>query len=191
MLSLQGHWGETMGSQTMMLKKSWIILVSFTFMSLLFYSSAPALDSEINRATLRGLAGVRVLVEDLAPEIETSGLTRDKLQGQIEQKLKNAKIKVLTQEECLKTPGEPYLYIILNANAIRPKGDAYAYSIDIGLIQNVVLQRNPTLKGYAITWSTGGIGSIEKEFLDRLRESVDDLVNIFVQAYLNENSKKK
>ncbi len=190
MLLLQDHRGGTMGSQTMF-KKSWMILVSITFMSLLFCSSAPALDSEMNRATLRGLAGVRVLVEDLAPEIEKGGLTRDKLQGQIEQKLKDAKIKILTQEECLKTPGEPYLYIILNANAIRPKGDAYAYSIDIGLIQNVMLQRNPTLKGYAITWSTGGIGSIEKEFLDRLRESVDDLVNIFVQAYLNENSKKK
>ena len=43
-----------------------------------------ALNSEINRATLKGLRGVRVLVEDLAPEVEREGLVKDQLQKSVE-----------------------------------------------------------------------------------------------------------
>jgi len=77
------------------------------------------------------------LVEDLAPSIEQAGLVKDHVQVEVERSLRNAGIKALTQEECLKTPGEPYLYIILNLNPIRSVGEYYSYSIDIGVIQNV------------------------------------------------------
>jgi hypothetical protein len=42
-----------------------------------------------------------------------------------------------------------------------------------------------------VTWSTGGVGSIEKEFVSRLSDSVEDLVNVFIKAYLSVNSRKK
>ena len=35
------------------------------------------LNSEMNRSTLHGLKGMRVLVEDLAPEVEREGLAKD------------------------------------------------------------------------------------------------------------------
>ena len=150
-----------------------------------------ALDSEPNRQTLRGLQGVKVLVEELSSDIERLGLTKNQLAADTEAKLRKAGIKVLTQEECLQTPGEPYLYVNININTGKPGDDKYSYSIDIGVIQNVLLQRDTRVKSYSVTWSTGGVGVIEKEFVGRLRASVDEVVNIFVSAFYSVNPKKK
>jgi hypothetical protein len=153
-------------------------------------SAALALDSDINRETLRGLKGMRVLVEDLAPEVEKAGLTKNQLQADIEDRLRKAGIKTLTQDECFATPGEPYLYVNISLNFRKGDPNIYSFSIDIGVIQNVTLDRNPKQKTYAATWSTGGVGSIEKELLSRLKGSVDDLLDLFIKAYLAVNPKK-
>jgi len=149
------------------------------------------LDSEPNRQTLRGLQGVKVLVEDLGSDIERLGLTKAQLTVDTETKLRKAGIKVLTQEECLQTPGEPYLYVNININTGKPGDDKYSYSIDIGVIQNVLLQRDPRTKSYSVTWSTGGVGIVEKESVGSLRTSVDEVVNLFVTAFDSVNPKKK
>lgn len=148
-----------------------------------------ALNSETNRSTLRGLAGVRVLIEDLPPEVQQEGVTKTRLQADVEQKLRTAGIKPLTQEECFKTPGEPYLYLNINLNSLKTEVDHYAFSIDIGVIQNVSLLRTPDQATYAITWSTGGVGLIGKKRLADLQDSVWDLLSIFIKAFLSVNSK--
>jgi len=152
--------------------------------------SALALDSDVNRETLRGLKGVRVLVEDLASEVGKAGLTKNQLQADIEDKLRKAGIKALTQDECFATPGEPYLYVNINLNFRKADPNIYSFSIDIGVIQNVTLDRDPKQKTYAATWSTGGVGSIKQEFLPRLKDSVDDLLDLFIKSYLAVNPKK-
>lgn len=162
----------------------------FTILAFMaFVSTSSALNSEANRSTLKGLVGVRVLVEDLAPEMERSGLRKTKLHTDVEQRLKKGGVKVLTQEECLKTAGEPYLYININTAVGKPQSNLYLYSIDIGLIQNVVLERDPKVTTYAITWSTGGVGLIEKELLNQLGESVLNIVDMFIEAHQSVNKK--
>ena len=153
-------------------------------------ASSWALNSETNRATLRGLAGVRVLIEDLPSEVLQEGLTKTRLHADVELKLRTAGIKTLTQDECFKTPGEPYLYVNINLSTLKAESDHYAYSIDIGLIQNVTLLRDPGQATYAITWSTGGVGLIGKKRLSELQDSVGDLLSIFVKAFLSVNPKQ-
>jgi hypothetical protein len=154
-------------------------------------SPAFSLDLEPNRQTLRGLQGVKVLIEDLGADFERLGLIKSQLQTDVEAGLRKAGIRVLTQEECYKTPGEPYLYVNININTGKPGDGKYSYSIDIGVIQDVLLQRDTRMKSYGVTWSTGGVGTIEKEFVGRLRESVGELVKIFVDAFISVNPKKK
>lgn len=154
-----------------------------------FFSKAFALDSEANRATLKGLVGVKVLVEDLAPEVEKSGLSKVRLQSIIEMKLKKTGIKVLTQEEVVRTPGEPYLYLNINAATGKTQPHLYMYSIDLALIQNIVLEREPKTPTYGITWSTGGVGLIEGEALKQLSESILRMIDLFVEAYQSANKK--
>jgi len=148
-----------------------------------------ALDSEMNRATLKGLRGVRVLVEDLAPEVEREGLVKDQIQKSIEERLRQAEIKVLTQEEAMKVPGEPYLYVNININFAKG-AEVCSYSIDAALIQNVTLVRSPKQTTYAVTWSTGGVGLVAKKSLSELKQSVEEIADIFGKAFLSVNPKK-
>jgi hypothetical protein len=169
--------------------KNWLIILTAFTLSILFETSLFAINGKSNLATLRGLQGVGVLVEQLPPEAENKGLKKDQIQTGVESRLQKAGIKVLTKEECAKTPGEPYLYINLNINITKTESDIYPYTVDVMLIQKVSLLRDPQIYTYAMTWSTGGIGSIDKQILGQLRESVLEMVNIFVNAYLTENPK--
>ncbi|OGP87736.1 MAG: hypothetical protein A2157_06355 [Deltaproteobacteria bacterium RBG_16_47_11] len=130
-----------------------------------------------------------MLVEKLPAEVEKEGLDRNELQRAVESKLRSAGIRLLTKEESLRAPGEPYLYININVNVAKTESDIYPYSIDMLFIQKVSLLRDPKLTSYAVTWSTGGVGSIAKPILSQLRESVEAMVDVFVNAYLMENPK--
>ena len=130
-----------------------------------------------------------MLVEKLPLEVEQEGLKRDQLQMEVESKLRTAGIKVLTKEEASGASGEPYLYININVNIAKTEADIYPYSIDLLLIQKVSLLRDPKLTSYAITWSTGGVGSIGKPILSQLAESVEQMVDVFIKAYVAENPK--
>ena len=168
----------------------WILCAVIPLTLAMFSSHLWALNSETNRATLRGLTGVRVLVEDLPPEAEREGLSKNQLEENVELKLGTVGIRTFTDEECRTTPGEPYLYININLSTLKTERDIYSYSIDIGLIQDVTLQRSPAQTTYAITWSTGGVGLISKKQLSELQESVEDLVAIFLKAFFSVNPKK-
>lgn len=164
----------------------------FWTFGLLMLMASPlyALNSEMNRASLQGLKGVRVLVEDIASEVEERGLARVALQKEVEDKIRAAGIKVLTQEEATQTPGEPYLYLNINVTLSRGEEEACSYSIDLALIQNVTLVRNPGQATYAVTWSTGGVGLIGKKSLKDLKETTLEVVDLFVKAFMSVNPKK-
>ena len=169
-------------------KSSITLLVTILIFGLA--SSLSAVNGKSNRATLRGLDGVGVLVEQLPREVEAEGLTRNQLQKNVESRLRGAGIRVLTREECQKRPGEPYLYINVNVNIAKTESEVYPYSIDAALIQKVSLLRNPKQTTYAVTWSSGGVGSIAREILGELAGNVESIVGLFVKAFLSENPRK-
>ncbi len=146
-----------------------------------------AINGKSNLATLGGLKGVGVIIENLPTEVEKAGLLKRQLQVEVEFKLRSAGIKVLTREECMKTPGEPYLYINININTSKTESNIYPYTVDAMLIQKVMLLRDPDKITYAVTWSIGGVGSIDKSILSSLRANVEEVVDKFIHAYLNEN----
>lgn len=171
------------------LGKRFLILLIVIFEVLILDFPTFGIDGKSNLATLRGLKGIGVLVEKLPKEIEAEGLNYDQLRMEVELSLKKAGIKVLSNEECLRTPGEPYLYINLNVNISKTESDIYPYTIDVMLIQKVSLIREPDLITYGITWSIGGVGSISKRLVGNLRKTVDEGVQRFIKAYLAENLK--
>jgi len=169
--------------------KKWLILLTGILLGITLRSPLFAINGKSNLATLRGLTGVGILVEKLPPEVEGEGLLRNHLQIEVEFKLRNAGIRIFTQEECRETPGKPYLYLNINVNTLKTESDIYPYSIDIVLMQEVSLLRDPKQTTYAVTWSVSGVGSIGKGLLSQLRGSVADALDIFIKAYLSENPK--
>jgi hypothetical protein len=74
-------------------------------------------DSDEERQTLVGLKGVRVVVENINPNAEKDGLSLVLLQTDVELKLRQAGIPVLTGEETFRAPGSPFLYLVVSASS--------------------------------------------------------------------------
>ncbi len=136
-------------------------------------------DEEQTRATLKGLEGVHIYVEELNPEIEAEGLTRAQLQYDAEWELKEAHIPVLAETQWAK--GAPYLYIYLHIFRLPTQTRRYLFYIRVELNQQVMLERDPSIKSPAITWSHGGVG-IDYS-LDQIRLLVRHQVRKFVTAF--------
>jgi hypothetical protein len=137
------------------------------------------------RAILRGLEGVRVVVERLKPEIERDGLFGSTLQTDAELSLQMAGIKVLSEEEWLKTPGAPYLYLKVNAFQC---ARGYVYNINLTLEEQVKLVRN----GLKVSATTSAIGhqlGITSSLSD-IREEARDQVQEFIKAWQEANRKQ-
>src|SRR6266540_3720291 len=71
-------------------------------------------DGDFARATLRGLQGVYVLIEDVKPEMAQAGLTTQQLQTDVEEQLRQASMPVLTKDQAFRVQGAPYLYVYVH-----------------------------------------------------------------------------
>jgi hypothetical protein len=152
-------------------------------------SPAVALDNKFERATLAGLMGVHVVVEDMDPATEKDGLERSTLQTDVELKLRQAGIRVLTREEVFAVPGTAALY--LNVNTLRHRTGLYAYCIELELKQGVTLIRNLAITTLGATWQAPGfLGTVGADRLHTVRDDVRDQVDQFLNAYLAANPKK-
>lgn len=157
--------------------------------ALLVCSIAPATasDSEIDRATLKGLQGVFVLIEDLNPPEEQAGLKTADIQADAEQQLKAAGIPLLSKTQNIDTPGMPTLYISVSV-ASSTTTDVWPFSIDVNLEQQATLKRNPdTFVPTAITWHVGSIGAIDKSNIRSVLDRVNEQIAKFVNAYFKVN----
>jgi hypothetical protein len=139
-------------------------------------------DSPDERASLKGLGAISVVVEDLAPAAQKYGLTVTLVQNDIKQRLQRAGVAVRQE-------ADPYLYVqitVADPGGVLPLG----YSIQVTLMQEVALPRGINPHFQAPTWwvsSTGIAGA------DRLSASVSgkvqEFVDQFIKAYLSVNPK--
>jgi len=143
-----------------------------------------ASDGESSRATLKGLAGVNVLVEDFGDDDRRAGFDERTFQTAAELKLRLAGIKVLTEDEMLSTPGFPRLYV--NVISMATEADRIApYGIDLELHQGARLERNGE-RANAATWSTRSVGNGGAPYvLEGFKEQMDGFLN----AWLSVNPK--
>lgn len=174
-------------------KKLWVVLTTMVLGLVTLDSLASAIsDDQYSRETLRGLLGIGVAVEDLSPDAKKHGLTEERIKTDVELRLRTAGIKVLTDEERLKTPGSPYLYVNVGTMNVGTRGNHGLYSIAlmVDLVQEVSLERNPSIKTLASTWRSGGVGAVGELNLSQIRGAVKDKVDEFINAYLAVNPKK-
>ena len=148
-------------------------------------SEGRAQTLEQQRETLRGLAGVAVVVEPLNAEAEQDGLTQGRLQATVEKQLRAAGIPVLSKETWSVTPGGPYLYV--NVAALKKQYELYAYSIEVCLNQLVTLARDRNIRQFAETWETREVGTVGSDKLPTVQDSIARHVETFIAAYRTVN----
>jgi hypothetical protein len=143
---------------------------------------------------LKGLEGVEVLVEEVKAELEDHNVTAIQIQTDVEAKLREAEIKVLSKEENEKIQPlrKPYLYVKIKSHKLPWKRLVVAYSVEIALKQMVTLQAQPKSASkpfYAPTWDKNIIGAAIPKDFPEIREGVHQLTDKFIKAYLTANPK--
>jgi hypothetical protein len=154
---------------------------------LIFGSSLSFADDWDDRVSLRGLQGVRIVVEDVDPQIVKDGLAKDQLYTDVELKLLMAGIKVLTEAENRMEKGHPWLYV--NAAIMKTESESYIYTIFIEFNQDVRLVRDPDVAVSTGTWKVVHTGMAHK--ISHIRERVKMHMDEFINAYLSVNPKQE
>ncbi len=146
-------------------------------------------DSEVSRATLKGMEAVRIIVEEFQPNLQKYtdrlGPTPAQIRRNIEQNLREGGIRVVEGTEWLKVPGRPVLYVSINTHETEKY--SYAYDIKVELRQVVLLAAYPEIRSLATTWSINITGVTNVGNLQVIGHDVDFLVDRFVQVYLAVN----
>ena len=144
-----------------------------------------AQEAPTTAATLRGLTGVDVVVEELPaePDVEEARLGSSAVQEDIESQLREGGIRVLSDEEWQAAPGRPWLFV--RVQMLRPQAArrAFVYVISLDLMQQVGLARDPGIDAVGMTWRTGEIGTVSAINVSRVRDSLRAQVDTFINAY--------
>ena len=153
-------------------------------LALLTVRPASASDSPRDRATLKGLKGVVVIVESLEAVVERDGLTASQLQTDVELRLRQSGIRVI---EAAGDPDVPVLYV--NVNAMKQStGNTYVYEAEVSVFQTC---RIIATNGFALaqTWSVSNVASVGVANFGRVaRDLVRDETDTFINAFLSVNS---
>jgi hypothetical protein len=132
-------------------------------------------DGPLDRATLRGLKTVSVVVDPLDPELQKEGLSATLLQRQVEQRLQRAGIAV---------DANAVDFVGLRILGAQAKRTSVALSIDLGVYQAVVLVRDKQTRTATETWAVRSVVlSPPKQVSESSSETVDQLVQQLVTAY--------
>jgi hypothetical protein len=159
------------------------IIILATAILVTFVSSSWASDTTLSRGTLKGITAVSVLVEELDEAAKKWGLSQEDIQTDVELKLRQAGLRVVTFEEQLKLPGMPSLYVSIIAS-----DDARSAAVQVELDQNARLEISGR-NAFVATWSSPTT-VITNPTGRRIREIAKAKVDKFVDAWLLLNPKE-
>jgi hypothetical protein len=156
----------------------------FLLAALLVAPLACASDDKTDRATLKGIKAVCVVVE-VSAEAGKGGVDKDKLQADIEDRL---------QQQGAPVDKSATACVYLNVRALRAMGGngkplpLYAADFRLEFLQTAALVRDPTLKTFAPTWSSENMTTVPAADLgETALEIAASLVDQFVAAYKSVN----
>jgi hypothetical protein len=145
-------------------------------------ASLPAAgDAAIDRATLRGLTAVNVVVDKLDADLEGAGVTVDAVRARIEDRLRAANIAIDTSKPD---------FVAVKMTGVRAARGPFAVAVMMGAYQPVTLTRDPKIRTATQTWEIDTVLLAEPKQLYRAAmDSVDELATGFINAYRSVNPK--
>jgi hypothetical protein len=150
-------------------------------------NAPPVASADVSEdESLKGIAGVMVIVERLHADAATFGLERETLDAVVRGGLQKAGIKILSADERMADERRPYLYV--NCNVMDVKNPALVtFSIDIEVHQRVTLASGEKAQG--LTWAKSylGIQSADRAS-EQIRHVLAGYVEQFIAAYKKANT---
>ncbi len=162
------------------------ILLSLAFLllalSFLLAGLGRADDAPGNRATLKGIPGVRVVVAPTNLDAERDRLRSGDIETDVERQLQDAGIPVTRS-----APDVLYIDVDARKTGGSPR---YACTTRVELLQLVNLERDPQITVFASTWGLVRVEEVSAYDLPRVRVTVRELVDRFITAYREQNPKR-
>ncbi len=144
-----------------------------------------ALDAG-SRESLRGIAGVAVIIEDVGPDASADGLSQDAIRTSVELILRSKGIKVLANVDKTRVGSAPYLYI--NVNTLKEELGLYAYAVNVELKQLVGLLSRKGAQAWGATWSASVVGAVGTENVGQIiADGIEPLIKDFAHDFSSVN----
>ena len=154
--------------------RAWVLLIASAA------TLGGAGNAALDRATLRGIKAVNVVIDAVAPDIEKEGATGNGLRIRMEDRLREAGIPIETDSP---------IFVALRLTSVRAARGPYAIAATIGLYQPVTLVRDRNLKTATQTWEVETVVLTDaKQVYRACMDSVDELMGHFVTAYRSVNA---
>lgn len=144
-----------------------------------------------SKESLKGLKGVEVLVDEVGADLEEFNLTTSQVLGNVISRLRKAGIEVLSTEEDEKIQPLRKPYLAVKISSVRIKR-ILAFSIQIGLNQQVIVRGSPELKKtvfFSPTWYMNSMGAVGGTHVSEICEALNMLIDKFTSAYFEANPK--
>jgi len=153
--------------------------------------AAAQLDAPGSRATLVGLPGFFVAVEDMDTSAARIGITSAVIQTDVEARLRAAGIRLYTAEDFKNVLEVPQLYVNINQLSLHgPQAGLFTYNATTEVRQAIKLARNPAIGSTSVTWrapaTVGTVGS--DNFYIAVRDVVREEVDLLITAFRAANS---
>ena len=151
---------------------------------LTLFLAAPAVlpggDATLDRATLRGVKTVNVVIDRLSPELETRGVTQKALRSRIEERLRSAGIAV---------DPKAVEFVGLRIDSMFSRKGPYSLCFSMSFYQPVVLARDAKIRTATQTWDVNTMLVVQpKPLVQSSLNTADQLTDQFVTAYRSVNT---
>ena len=169
-------------------RRQQIRLIAFAASSLLGPGAAAAQDTEWNRYTLDGLAGVHVRAET-NEGCQGAGVSAESVRAQSEEALEG--VPILTREEMLASPGLPELRVTFECGG--GVAGVVGYSVSVRVQQAVQLIRDTQIThSEAVTWFATAVGVSEAaNTADTMGAVLRDTLADFAEAFQAANAEEE
>lgn len=164
-------------------KKYWIAAVMSAVCLAVVWAARASEKLTDKQWSLAEIKAVYVFVQGVTEETKKVGLTKEQIQTDVEEKLQGIGIKVVSEEEAERLPGNATLYVNISARK-RERVAAFVFHVDVGILQKVSLVRDSKIRTMSITWNKGRVGYCpSRGFVKAVRETVGYLMDRFCEDY--------
>jgi len=156
------------------------------FMGFLLGAMVTVAHATGERDNLKGLKGVFLVIDPLSTDLEKRDVSRDELHRRLVVKLRDAGIGILSVKNASTTPGQPILQLKI-ASVKNTTG--HGLLIQLWMNEKVMFERDRNRIVHGITWIQTTIAFDGELQSRRIYDSVDEVLNEFINDYLAANPK--
>lgn len=143
--------------------------------------------ASFSNLTLRGVDTVAVRVRGVDATLQRVGVDASRLRAQVERRLGEASIRVVSEEEAVQRPGAALLE--LDVHASRADYGYYSYALLLKLKQKIPLPNDPAAFVSGVVWSDKVGGTMLESDLLRLDRETETLLGRFLEAHGAQNAR--